>query len=86
MNIQNANWLSAVGLILDIIGVLLLFAFGLPSKIELSGGGIAKEETREEEKKREKANGRIVLGAKIGLWMIIIGFAFQVAGCFKQSF
>ncbi len=28
------NWFSSIGLVLDIIGVLLLFKYGLPSKVQ----------------------------------------------------
>ena len=43
------NWTSSAGLISDIIGVLLLFKYGLPSKVEHSGGSIEVEEDTDQE-------------------------------------
>ena len=38
------NWYSTIGLLFDIFGVLLLFQYGLPSKIEEGSGSISLEE------------------------------------------
>jgi hypothetical protein len=35
------NLISSIGLIADILGVLLLFKYGLPSMIKEHGGGVS---------------------------------------------
>lgn len=68
------NYLNATGLIIDMIGVLILFKYGLPSemnlppKIELEQGLTIKE---------KKQNKTIKRRSKIGLSCLIIGFLFQ---------
>jgi len=70
------NWLNVIGLIFDLIGVILLFIYGLPAQIDRSGtthlvtGHIDKEEV---------AKGKFYdkMG-KLGLVCVIVGFLFQL--------
>ncbi len=71
---------SALGLILDIIGVLILFKYGLPSKIKEYGGGLLLEENFEEEKLRVSENKKITKRAYLGLSLLLAGFLFQFIG------
>lgn len=74
------NWWSSVGLILDIIGVLMLFEYGLPSKLRERGGSLSLEESSEDEKERILHNKKIVCRSYIGLSLIILGFILQLIG------
>jgi hypothetical protein len=72
------------GLISDIFGVLLLFKYGLPSKIEDEVDHLTAPNVPEEEKqKRKRKNKEIIIGAYVGLTLILIGFALQFAEGFK---
>jgi hypothetical protein len=74
------NIVSSLGLISDIIGGLLLFKFGLPSKLKENGGIIPLEEKPEDEAIRLAYNVKIRQGATIGLVLLIIGFILQLIG------
>lgn len=81
--------ISLIGLILDIIGVVLLFIYGLPSKIipdnvvTIHNVYAADDDnSTTEEKERNK---RIKIGAYSGLSLLIIGFAFQATGSLINS-
>jgi formate hydrogenlyase subunit 3/multisubunit Na+/H+ antiporter MnhD subunit len=73
---MNANEINSIGLVFDIIGVLLLFKFGLPSEISKTGSiGLSLEGTDYEEVKKWK---KYNFWSKIGLLFILIGFVFQL--------
>ncbi len=74
------NIFSSIGLIADILGVLFLFKYGLPSKIKEHGGSILLEENSETEKERIKYNNKIERRAYYGLILLIIGFILQLIG------
>jgi hypothetical protein len=76
---EKINWFSTIGLILDIIGVLMLFKYGLPSKIS-DGDTLGIEESKEEEELRNNKNKYIIKMAYFGLSFILIGFVFQLIG------
>ena len=69
--------INDVGLILDIIGALLLFKFGLPAAIDRQGRifriaeGVDQEEVR-----RGKLYDR---WGKVGLALLVVGFFLQLA-------
>lgn len=78
-----------MGLVLDIIGVLLLFQYGLPSKYK-EEDVLSLGSSSEEEIERAKYNRKIKIGAYTGLSLILIGFIFQLIGTniewFKKIF
>ncbi len=74
------NLISSIGLIADIIGVLLLFKYGLPSMLKENGGGLLLEEDAAEEKIRINTNDKIKRRAYFGLTLILIGFLLQLIG------
>ena len=70
------NTINTIGLIIDIIGIILLFKFGLPSEVSKTGDVLLLlEETNESEKRKWI---RYNTWSKIGLGLIIIGFLFQI--------
>lgn len=68
--------INTIGLFLDLIGVLLLFKFGLPSNVDKNGyiGLILEQEDENEKLKWKKYN----FWSKIGLGFILIGFILQI--------
>ena len=75
------NWISSLGLVIDIIGVCFIFWNGLPSKIEDFDVTLSLGQIHDEEKIQvEKKNKRIKKIAKIGLILILVGFVLQLIG------
>ena len=68
--------INSVGLILDVIGVILIWRFGLPPSVDKTGqihitaAGVDKEEI-----KKGKNYDRI---SRIGLMLLILGFGLQI--------
>ena len=73
------NLISSIGLIIDILGVILLFIYGLPSKVS-EGDYFTDGETEDMQEKRLKKNKHIQKMAHIGLICLILGFLFQLIG------
>ena len=69
--------LIVTGLLLDVIGVCLLFAFGLPSKYEGPGMLLLFPG---KDKLGDRGRKRIRLGAYAGLTLLIVGFLLQIVG------
>ncbi len=76
--------LSQYGLVADIIGVLLLFRYGFPSKMESTEGEFMITESVSDERRRtiEKTNRNIRIIGYSGLVLIIVGFILQFIGSF----
>ena len=73
---------SAFGLILDIIGVILLWRFGLPPSIDRGGAEyLVSGAADEEEVKMARFYDRL---SHIGIGLVILGFVFQLAGTLKS--
>jgi hypothetical protein len=79
LQLNIAQW----GLIFDLIGVLLLFKYGLPSKIEDTGiHFLAGHVEGDKQKDILKKNNRIKIGANFGLTLVFIGFVLQFINYF----
>jgi len=66
-----------IGLLLDIIGGVMLYFFGLPSELTKNGNmSVVVSLPPEKKKKAQLFNGL----AKVALWLIILGFVFQFIG------
>jgi hypothetical protein len=76
----QVNVISSIGLGCNIAGVVMLFFYGLPSKLKEHGGSILLEEGKEAEKERRKGNEKIQRNAYIALTLILIGFILQLIG------
>jgi hypothetical protein len=75
-----------LGLILNIVGTVLIFFCGFPSKIEPdnSQGSISYAELSEEDnKKRLRKNIIITFGGYFGMALLFIGFFFQFIDTMK---
>lgn len=74
--LEIIKWFGPFGLILDIIGAIFIFKFGLPKEISRSGGSYRiSEEVNpniiSKTKKYDDLN-------KLGLIFLILGFALQL--------
>lgn len=75
-----ADIVNSIGLALDIVGVVLLFRFGLPSEVEKDGGGfLMLEGPAEEDVKKYERYRRI---ARSALFCLVLGFALQIVSNF----
>ena len=73
------NLFSSTGLFFDIIGVLFLFKYGLPSEIS-TGGKLLFLESETDKNNRIERNNHIKKMAYLGLGILFIGFIFQLIG------
>lgn len=73
--------LNNFGLLLDIAGVIILFMYGLPSDV-FPNGDIPKTMSGYDEKDKFKRYQRL---ARLGLFLLILGFLLQLAGNIQQS-
>jgi hypothetical protein len=67
--------LNSAGLLLDIVGVVLLFKYGLPEEIRRSGSVSLSVGKDEKEAKRAKL---YVRRGRLGLGLLIAGFFLQL--------
>lgn len=81
-----ANWLTVVGLVLDIIGVIMVFKYGLPSRVKEEGSAFGGTETSDQEFKRKAYNRSIEIRAQVGLGFLLLGFVFQLLANFVPLF
>ena len=80
---MNANVVNNIGLIFDIFGAIILFMYGLPSKMHeppklLIEGDITDKQVKE--------NKRIRCWANTGLILLIAGFVLQLISNFSCLF
>lgn len=74
------NMISSIGLLADIVGVIIIFINGLPSKVKEHGGALILDEGSEKEKTRRASNKKIKQWSHIGLGLVLIGFILQLIG------
>jgi hypothetical protein len=71
-------WLNSIGLVLDIVGAIILFKYGLPENINRKGEvGLVTGETDAEEVAKAELYDR---WGRVGLILLILGFALQLIG------
>ena len=74
-----ATGLAAFGLSLDIVGVLLLYHYGLPSRFPEKGIVIAYSGGPDEEVV-EREQRKFRYRSRLGLWLLASGFLLQLVG------
>lgn len=74
------DYINTAGLVLDIVGVVLLYRFGLPSDVEHPDSGIAVEwdTPADERRSREKRWRRHRFWSRFGLVLLGCGFLLQI--------
>jgi hypothetical protein len=82
MHISAATW-NIVGLILNLIGVILLFRYGIPYAID-TGGQLPLTDSRIDSAEVLKIARYTRLGW-IGLTAIVVGTAFQIRGAYMSG-
>lgn len=73
---------NSLGLILDILGVIGLFRYGIPPEIDIHGEAVRLFGPKE---KNIGKHRRYVLYSKISLGLLIAGFLLQLASNFLKS-
>ncbi|MEQ1560647.1 MAG: hypothetical protein ABL933_17130 [Methyloglobulus sp.] len=75
---MNNATISVIGLCFDIIGVILLWKFGLPPEVSRSGASYLQVQSDDES---EKTKGRLYdCIAHAAILLIVLGFALQAVG------
>jgi len=75
VNIQVQALISSIGLILDIIGAIIIYKFGLPENVDRSGTTyLISDEVDKNEKDKAKKYDR---NSSWGISFLIIGFMLQ---------
>jgi len=75
-----------IGLILDLAGAIMLFNYGLPSNVESVEVGFIMEQESPRANEIRLNNQKIFKKAKIGLGLVVAGFAFQLVGVLYTHF
>jgi hypothetical protein len=76
---EDSVIVNSIGLSLDIVGVLLLFFYGLPSKFKKPPKLLLEGEITREARRK---NADIKFWSHLGLIFLIIGFIFQLLSNF----
>ncbi len=66
--------LAQIGLFIDIVGVVLLFMYGLPSKYAKNNRMVWAGDISDSQK---RLNKRVKIGSYSGLFFLFIGFVLQ---------
>ena len=74
------DYINTMGLVLDIVGVALVYRFGLPSEVEHpdSGIGVAWDTPADERRSRAKRWRRHRFWSRFGLVLLGCGFLLQI--------
>ncbi len=78
-----SNVLNIIGLSLNIIGVIILFFYGIPPKIDTGGYHVIT--TCEKDKKELKEISLYKIISSIGIILIFLGFVMQLLSYFVKQ-
>ena len=73
-----ADIVNSIGLSMDILGVVLLFLFGLPAQVRETGGTIIRWGGGKSDEEAGKEYGRYKCFGRIGLGLLVCGFTLQL--------
>lgn len=80
MAISIADWINSLGLLMDIVGAVLLWKYGLPEALSREGHScLILEQVDETEKAKAASYDR---WSRAGLGLLIAGFALQLISNF----
>ena len=74
------QWFTCGGLVLDVIGVCLLFWFGLSSKLTPTLDGVIVWRRPPQSNENPRTILVVKVLAHLGLFLLVIGFLLQIAG------
>lgn len=77
------NAINVIGLILDVIGVIGLFRYGLPARHNKDGAIYKAYSNAEAEAKELKAYLKLKRKSHISLIIVIVGFSMQILSVFN---
>ena len=77
---MTAANLNILGLIANLVGVVLLFRYGMPYRVPYRGSFILREDDDADEPKRDAVYKRL---GYLGLLLIIVGTGLQIAGAIR---
>ena len=75
---MSAACINSLGLLLDIFGVILLFSFGLPSRVSEWPPYLSLGSDPDSTKQREKQRKRYKFWSGLALGLLILGFVLQM--------
>ena len=75
---MSAAIINSAGLFLDIVGIILLFFFGMPSRVNEGPPVLSFGEDLDSTKQREKQWKQYQLVSRFALVLLILGFALQI--------
>jgi hypothetical protein len=73
-----AGWWSTVGLVLSLIGVLLLFRYGMPYRVRT--GGSSMYESSSSDPREAMLERRYAMVGFLGLFLVVLGTLCQIVG------
>jgi hypothetical protein len=73
-----AGWWSTVGLVLSLIGVLLLFRYGMPYRVRT--GGSSMYESSSSDPREAMLERRYAMVGFLGLFLVVLGTICQIVG------
>jgi hypothetical protein len=79
----DLRWFSVAGLVLDVIGAIMLWRYGLPEEISRAGAqALILEQHDPAEQARARRYDR---WARVGLTLLILGFVLQLVGAWPTT-
>jgi hypothetical protein len=75
-----AGWWSTAGLVLSLIGVLLLFRYGMPFRVRT--GGYPTRVTLSNDPRAAAFERRYTIVGWLGLFLVVLGTICQIVGTF----
>ncbi len=77
---ETSNVLNSLGLIIDIIGVILIFCYGISPMLDVNGSVYFVSEQVDEDEKKKAMKYKSL--SRLGLMMVIVGFILQLISNF----
>ena len=72
----TSNLMNSIGLIIDIIGVILIFLYGISPMLDVKGTVFLVAEQEDEVEKKKAKKFQCI--SRFGLIMVIVGFFLQL--------
>ena len=80
---STSHWINSLGLVLDIVGVVMIWRYGLPEPLSRKGAIYIIAEQSDQAEKAKAA--RYDLLSKTGLGLVLVGFLLQFLSNFVNT-